>query len=40
MNEINLIYYDRSDVSEEIDVNKSSKSRECIVCRYRYYLSK
>ena len=40
MNEMNLIYYDRIDVSEEIGVNKTSKSRECIVCRYRYYVSK
>ena len=40
MNEVNLICYDRIEVSEEIDVNKTSKSRECTVCHYRYYLSK
>ena len=27
-----MIYYDRIHVSEEIDVNKTSASRECDVC--------
>ena len=29
-----MIYYDRVHVSEEIDVNKTSASRECDVCHY------
>ena len=29
-----MIYYDRIDVSEEIDVNKTNVSNECDVCHY------
>ena len=29
-----MIYYDRVHVSEEIDVTKTSASRECDVCHY------
>ena len=29
-----MIYYDRIDVSEGIDVNKRSKSKEWNVCHY------
>ena len=25
-------YYDRTDVSESIDINKTSASKECIIC--------
>ena len=32
--------YDRIDVSEGIDVNKTSKSRECDICPYWYFLNK
>ena len=35
-----MICYDRIDVSERIDVNKTSKSKECNVCQYCYFLSK
>ena len=35
-----MLYYDRSDVSEGIDVNKSSLSKECDICHYWYYLDK
>ena len=34
-----MIYYDRIDVSEGIDVNKTSASWECDVCRYCYFLN-
>ena len=34
-----MIYYDRVHVSEEIDVNKTSASRECDVCHYQYFLN-
>ena len=35
-----MICYDRIDVSERIDVNKTSKSKECNVCQYCYFLRK
>ena len=34
-----MIYYDRVDISEGIDVNKTSASKECDVCRYWYFLT-
>ena len=34
-----MIYYDRIDVSEGIDVNKTSVSKECNVCHYLYFLN-
>ena len=36
-----MLYYDRIDVSEGIDVNvnKISTSKECDVCRYWYFLN-
>ena len=35
-----MLYYDRLDVSEGIDVNKTSASTECIICHYQYFLNK
>ena len=32
------MYYDRIDVSEGIDVNKTSASKECDVWQYWYFL--
>ena len=29
-----MLYYDRIDVSEGIDVNKTSESKECDICHY------
>ena len=29
-----MIYYERIDVSERIDVNKTSESKECDICHY------
>ena len=29
-----MIYYDRIDISEGIDANKTSASKECRVCHY------
>ena len=29
--------YDRIDISEEIDVNKTSLPKECDICRYWYF---
>ena len=35
-----MLYYDRINVSDEIDVNKTSKSKECNICHYWYFLNK
>ena len=35
-----MLYYDRIDISEGIDVNKISASKECDVCHYWYFLDK
>ena len=32
--------YDRIYISEEIDVNKTSTSKECDICHYQYFLDK
>ena len=29
-----MLYYDRIDISEENDVNKTSASKECGICHY------
>ena len=34
MNNIKMLYYDKIDVSEGIDVNKTSESKECHICHY------
>ena len=39
-NNINRLYYDRIDVSEGIDVNKTSASEEYNICHYWYFLDK
>ena len=33
-----MLEYDRIDLSEGIDVNKTSNSRECSFCHYYYYF--
>ena len=35
-----MLEYDRIDISEGIDVNKTNKSKECMLCRYWYFLDK
>ena len=35
-----MLYYDRIDVSEGSDINKTSASKECNICRYWYLLNK
>ena len=35
-----MLYFDRIDVSERIDVNKTSESKECDICHYWYFLDK
>ena len=34
-----MLYYDRIDVSEEIDINRTSPSKECDVCHNWYFLN-
>ena len=35
-----MLYYDRIEVSEGIDINKTSASKECDICHYWYFLDK
>ena len=32
-----MLQYDRTDVSEGIYINKSNKSKECVLCYYWYF---
>ena len=34
---IKMLQYDRVDVSEGIDINKTSESKECTLCYYWYF---
>ena len=35
-----MLYYDGTDISEGIDVNRTSESKECDICHYLYFLNK
>ena len=35
-----MLEYERIAVSEGIDLNKTSASKECDICHYRYFLDK
>ena len=35
-----MLEYDRIDILERIDVNKTNKSKECMLCDYWYFLNK
>ena len=35
-----MLEYDRIDISEGIDINKTNASKECGICHYWYFLSK
>ena len=35
-----MLKYDRIDISEGIDVDKTNKSKECKLCHYQYFLNK
>ena len=35
-----MLYYDKIDVSEGIDVNRKSASKGCIICHYCYFFEK
>ena len=34
-----MLYFDRIEVSEGTDVNKTSASKECDICQYWYFLN-
>ena len=40
MNDIKMLYFDRNEVSEGNDINKSSKSKEYNICHYLCFLKK
>ena len=40
INNLKMLYYDRIDISEGIDVNKTIESKECDICHYWYFLNK
>ena len=35
-----MLYFDSIDVSEGIDINKTSASKECDICHYWFFLDK
>ena len=35
-----MLYFDRTDISEETSVHKTSKSKECDIFHYWYFLNK
>ena len=35
-----MLEYDRTDISEGIDINKTNASKGCHICHYRYFLDK
>ena len=35
-----MLKYDKIDITEGIDLDKTNKSRECMFCHYWYYLNK
>ena len=35
-----MLYYDKTNVSEGTQVNNTSKTRECDICHYWYFLDK
>ena len=35
-----MLGYDRIDISEGIDMDKTNKSKECDICHYWYFLDK
>ena len=35
-----MLQYDRINVPDGIDVNKTNKSKECKICHYWYFLDK
>ena len=40
MNNIKMLYYDRIDIPEGINVNNTRESKECDICHCWYFLNK
>ena len=40
MNNIKMLYYDRIDVFEGIDINKTSALKGCDICHFWYFVKK
>ena len=38
INNIKMLYYNKIEVSEGVHVNKTSASKECIICHYWHFL--
>ena len=36
---LQMLYFNRTDVSEGIDINKTSGSKDCDICHYWYFLN-
>ena len=37
---VKMLEYDRIDILEGIDIDKTNKSKECMVCHYWYFSDK
>ena len=37
---VQMLEYDRIDISEGIDINETNASKECDICHYWYFLDK
>ena len=35
-----MVYINRTEISEAVDVNKINESKECDICNYWYFLDK
>ena len=35
-----MIEYERIDISDGIDISKTNRSKECMLCHYYYFLDK
>ena len=35
-----MLYFNRNDVSEGTDINKTKELKECDICHYWYFLNK
>ena len=33
-----MLYRNRIDISEDVDINRISASKECIICHYWYFI--
>ena len=40
MNNIKILYYNRIGISQGIDTDKTSRSKDCDICQYWYFLNK